>query len=139
MRQTAIPLSLVALMLLTSVTLRSAAPAIAQSGGDYELTSSSVDGGGATSSGGSYSLYNTSGQPDASDELSGGSYSLEGGFWNGSTGGGPTTVTLSSFSAKSNAGPEASLIWPWLVGVAALVMGGVLWVRRRLNTRGNLK
>ena len=113
--------------------------AVAQSGGDYELTSSSVDSGGATSSRGSYSLYGTGGQPDAGGELSGGSYGMEGGFWNSSTGGGPTAVALSSFSAKSNAGRDGSLIWPWLVGVATLAMGGVLWVRKRLSTRGNFK
>jgi hypothetical protein len=139
MRQTAIPLSLVVLLLLISVILRSAAPAVAQSGGDYELTSSSVDGGGATSSGGSYSLYGISGQPDAGGESRGGSYSVDGGFWNSNTGGGATVVTLSSFSARSSAGLEASLVWPWLVGVATLVTGGVLWVRRRLSTRGNFK
>jgi len=62
---------------------------------------------------------------------------MEGGFWNSSTGGGPTAVTLSSYSAKSNAGRDGSLIWPWLVGVATLVMGSVVWVRKRLNARGD--
>jgi hypothetical protein len=41
----------------------------------------------------------------------------------------PTTVTLSSFAAKSSAGLVASLAWLWLVGVLALIMGGVVWVR----------
>ena len=49
----------------------------------------------------------------------------------------PTTITLSSFAARSRAGLEASLVWPWLVGVAALAISGVLWVRRRERTRGN--
>jgi hypothetical protein len=44
---------------------------------------------------------------------------------------GPTGITLSSFTAKSSAGLEASLVWPWLVGVATLAMGGVLWISRR--------
>src|SRR5262245_6756382 len=41
-----------------------------------------IDGGGGTSSGGSYSLSGTIGQPDAGT-LSGGNYTLEGGFWPG--------------------------------------------------------
>ena len=56
--------------------------ALAQSG-DYDLTWSTVDGGGATfSSGGHYSLGGTAGQPDAGP-LEGGEYSLLGGFWGG--------------------------------------------------------
>ena len=57
--------------------------ALAQSGGGYDLTWSTVDGGGATfSSGGDYSLGGTAGQPDAGP-LEGGEYSLLGGFWGG--------------------------------------------------------
>src|SRR5438477_1677189 len=41
-----------------------------------------VDGGGGTSSGGSFTLTGTIGQPDAG-RLSGGNYTLEGGFWPG--------------------------------------------------------
>lgn len=41
-----------------------------------------IDGGGGTSSGGSYTISGTIGQPDASTTvLSGGSYELRGGFW----------------------------------------------------------
>jgi LPXTG-site transpeptidase (sortase) family protein len=58
-----------------------AAIVLAQSGG-YDLSWWTVDGGGATfSTGGSYRLGGTIGQPDAG-ELSGGSYTLYGGFWN---------------------------------------------------------
>src|SRR5882672_7661805 len=52
-----------------------------------------IDGGGRTSSSGIYTLSGTIGQPDAGT-LSGGSYTLEGGFWPGlvvpSTGEAPT-------------------------------------------------
>lgn len=54
----------------------------AQSGGGYDLTWSTIDSGGGTSTGGTYSLAGTVGQPDAGT-LSGGSYSLDGGFWAG--------------------------------------------------------
>ena len=40
-----------------------------------------TDGGGGTSGGGGYSLSCTIGQPDAGPTMSGGSYSLIGGFW----------------------------------------------------------
>ena len=76
MRQTMLLLALVALLLLSSV-------ARAQSGGGYDLTWSTVDGGGYTwSEGGGYSLGGTVGQPDAG-VLSGGDYTLAGGFWGG--------------------------------------------------------
>jgi hypothetical protein len=69
--------ALLALLLLASV-------ALAQEGGPYDLSWSTVDGGGQTfSSGGAYELGGTIGQPDAGC-MEGGSYSLCGGFWPGS-------------------------------------------------------
>jgi hypothetical protein len=52
--------------------------------GGYSLDWWTVDGGGGSSStGGSYSLGGSIGQPDAGTS-SGGTYLLEGGFWGGS-------------------------------------------------------
>ncbi len=69
---------LVVIALTTSQTI---APASAQSGGGYDLTWNSIDGGGGMfSTGGSYSLGGTIGQADAGT-MSGGSYTLNGGFW----------------------------------------------------------
>ncbi len=48
--------------------------------GQYEIRQSTIDGGGRTSSGGSYTLRGTIGQPDAGDSA-GGQYELLGGFW----------------------------------------------------------
>jgi len=53
-----------------------------QTGGPYELTWSTIDGGGGQSSGGQYVLTGTIGQPDA-DWSSAGDYELLGGFWPG--------------------------------------------------------
>ena len=73
----------VALLLLPALILGGTAPALAQSGGPYDLTWSTVDGGGVMfSAGGAYSLGGTVGQPDAGP-LAGGSYTLLGGFWGG--------------------------------------------------------
>jgi hypothetical protein len=47
-----------------------------------------IDGGGGTSTGGSFSLSGTIGQPDAGGPMTGGTFSLVGGFWAGSGGGG---------------------------------------------------
>lgn len=52
----------------------------AQSSENYNLSWFTIDGGGGTSSGGVYVLSGTIGQPDAG-QLSGGDYSLVGGFW----------------------------------------------------------
>ena len=61
-------------------------PVLAQSGGGYDLTWSTVDGGGGASSGGAYALGGTIGQPDAG-AMTGGAYSLVGGFWGGGVSG----------------------------------------------------
>ena len=71
--------SLVAILLL----LAGVALVQAQVGGGYDLTWSTVDGGGDTySTGGGYTLGGTAGQPDAG-VLSGSGYTLGGGFWKG--------------------------------------------------------
>lgn len=50
----------------------------------HEITWHSIDGGGAVfSSGGDWRLGGTIGQPDAGAPMSGGGYSLSGGFWPG--------------------------------------------------------
>ncbi len=67
---------LVALVLM----LASPMPVEAQSGGSYVLEWSTIDGGGGQSSGGSYSLTGTIGQPDAAYSAAG-AYEVFGGFW----------------------------------------------------------
>ena len=59
-----------------------AASVFGQSGGQYELSWSTIDGGGGTSSGGPYVLTGTIGQADA-DWTEGGGYEVLGGFWPG--------------------------------------------------------
>ena len=49
---------------------------------NYAIDWFTIDGGGGTSTGGVYSVSGTIGQPDAGT-MSGGSYSLVGGFWGG--------------------------------------------------------
>jgi len=57
----------------------------AQSGGGYDLTWNTIDGGGAMfSTSGTYSLGGTIGQPDAG-MMSGGLFTLANGFWGGAT------------------------------------------------------
>jgi hypothetical protein len=69
--------------LLLALPVLLPALALAQTGGGYDLTWSTIDGGGYTfSTGGSYSLGGTVGQPDAGG-LTGGGYTLGGGFWGG--------------------------------------------------------
>ena len=63
----------VALVLLAPLVL-----ALASNG--YDLSWWTADGGGGSSMAGSYTLSGTAGQPDAG-VLTGGSYSLAGGFW----------------------------------------------------------
>jgi hypothetical protein len=81
-------ISLLSAMVILAIT---ATAALAQTGGGtstmlsagYELMWSTIDGGGYMfSTGGGYSLGGTMGQPDAG-ALSGGGYTLIGGFWGG--------------------------------------------------------
>jgi hypothetical protein len=70
-------------LFLAACLLLPAAVVLAQAGGGYELTWSTVDAGGLTfSAGGGYTLGGTIGQPDA-QLLTGGGYALAGGFWPG--------------------------------------------------------
>jgi hypothetical protein len=72
---------ILALTLLTLTTLLAVA-AHAQSGSGYDLSWWTIDGGGITfAAGGTFNLGGTVGQPDASNALTGGPYSLRGGFW----------------------------------------------------------
>jgi|SRR5208282_862337 len=48
---------------------------------NYSIDWYKVAGGGGTSTGGTYQVSGTIGQPDASDTMSGGNYTLIGGFW----------------------------------------------------------
>lgn len=69
--------------LLLALAVLAPALALAQSGGGYDLSWSTIDGGGYTwSTGGPYALGGTAGQADAG-VLSGGPYTLGGGFWGG--------------------------------------------------------
>ena len=47
----------------------------------FEITSSTIDGGGGTSTNAQFSLSGTIGQPDAGTTLTNGQYSVTGGFW----------------------------------------------------------
>jgi hypothetical protein len=76
----------VALALLVASILAVSA-VLAQTGGGYDLTWSTIDGGGGGSAGGGYQLAGTFGQPDAGTTLSNGVYALSGGFWGGTAAG----------------------------------------------------
>ncbi len=80
----------------------------AQSGGSYGLSWSTIDGGGAASTGGAYAVTGTAGQPDAGNG-SGGVWTLSGGFWRAglmTTGIPPASETVPSrfqlFAARPN-------------------------------------
>jgi hypothetical protein len=86
-RQMTHPHRRLTLVLLVAAILGAGA-VFAQTGGGYDLNWSTIDAGGGSSASGGYQLAGTLGQPDAGATLSGGVYSLAGGFWSGvSTGG----------------------------------------------------
>jgi hypothetical protein len=71
-------LRLAACALLLSILSLLPATASAQS---YSINWYKIAGGGGTSTGGTYTVSGTIGQPDASGAMSGGNYSVTGGFW----------------------------------------------------------
>ena len=77
----------VALLACALIVLLLAAPrASSQTGGAYDLTWNTIDGGGTTfATGGGYELGGTIGQADAG-VMSGGAYVLGDGFWSGAFG-----------------------------------------------------
>ena len=95
---------------------------IASAQGGYDLPWWTVDGGGDTSSGGSYVLSGTIGQPDAGG-LSGGSYMLVGGFWSAFTEK-PTTIDLYSFTAEAG---DDRVTLAWETGTEVDNAGFNLW------------
>ena len=50
-------------------------------GQQYAIDWFTIDGGGGTSTGGVYQVSGSIGQPDAGPTMSGGNYSVDGGFW----------------------------------------------------------
>jgi hypothetical protein len=101
-----------------------AMPALAQTGNGYDLTWSTVDDSGSSySSGNGYWLGGTTGQSDAG-ELTGGSYSLVGGFWQVKQEY-PTVVSL----IKLGAGNLRTKPWSSLFSIITIIVGMVLfWV-----------
>jgi hypothetical protein len=77
-----VPVVVLLVFFVALQTGQGAFTALAQTGGGYDLTWNTIDGGGGTSTGGAYTLSGTIGQPDAG-ALSGGAYTLNGGFWGG--------------------------------------------------------
>jgi hypothetical protein len=92
-------------LLVLGICLLSPALAGAQSGGGFDLSWNTVDGGGGTfSSSGPFGLGGTAGQPDAGT-LAGGSFALFGGFWGVTLiGGGPPLLSIGDVSV-----PEGNL------------------------------
>jgi hypothetical protein len=75
MKNKIILLLLVSTVLVSLVTLVSAAPTA------FSLPWWTLDGGGGTSQGGDFVVSGTIGQSEASHRMSGGGFSLVGGFW----------------------------------------------------------
>lgn len=88
--------------LLTVVFALLCSSAAAQSGGDFEITRSVVAGGGGDSAGGTFGVSGTKGQPKAGATLTGGAFSLTGGFWHPEFG--PTAALVSVTGRVSTAG-----------------------------------
>jgi hypothetical protein len=75
----------------------------------YSIDWHKIAGGGGTSSGGQYSVSGTVGQPDAGVPMSGGSYSITGGFWS-------LISVVGPLLTISHSGNSVSVSWPNMAG-----------------------
>ena len=103
---------------LSMVLLMFAAAALAglEAPGGYDLSWNTVDGGGGTSSGGAYELSGTIGQPDAGTTMTGGAFTLAGGFWPGAgpaVNPCPADIAPSGGDGTVNAGDLLAVINSW--------------------------
>jgi hypothetical protein len=96
--------SLVALVLLTA-SLRAQ---------QYSISSFSISSGGDTSVGGGYSISGSIAQVDGAGTLSGGSYTLDPGFWNLDATAGPVPETIFDNTTGSDNGGEGATTNVWL-------------------------
>lgn len=67
----------------SSVSLPFGLLAVAAAAQPFTIPWHTLDGGGGLSSGGSFSVAGTVGQPDAGQPMRGGPFSIRGGFWEG--------------------------------------------------------
>ena len=148
LRHLLVRLPVLAVLLLVGGSLA----AYAQTGGGYDLTWWTVDGGGETGiSGGEYTLLSTAGQPDAEVPVSGGQYTLLGGFWPGESlvrqsdvylpiilrgSSSPMADLVGSFSLspnKSNYSASESVLVTAVVTNVSTVAAGAFWVDFYIN------
>lgn len=82
---------------------------------NYSIDWYEIAGGGGTSTGATYQVTGTIGQPDASGAMTGGSYSLTGGFWSlisvVQTAGAPTSTITHSGNTVKVSWPYPSTGW----------------------------
>ncbi len=83
----------------------------------YSIDWFTIDGGGGTSTGGTYSLSGTIGQPDAG-VMTGGSYSLTGGFWS------IQAIDIPGFPRLSITPAGNNVIISWTPGTLGFVLQG---------------
>lgn len=89
----------VSLLVGALVVVIGSGSALAQSGGTFNLRTTTLDAGGGTSTGGAFTLSGTVGQHDANPtSTSGGMFTVIGGFWQGALS--ALEVTLNSFEAQ---------------------------------------
>ncbi len=102
-----------ALIGLVGLLLVATAVTFAQSGAGFDLSWSTIDGGGGTSSGGGFVLSGSIGQADAGGPISGGSFALNGGFWQ------PSCAVPQAVTNESIQPASGSVQLSWTSGAAA--------------------
>src|SRR6476661_1860656 len=101
--------SLTRVLPLALVLLACAAMPAAVHAQSYSIDWYTIDGGGGTSTGGVYSVSGTIGQPDAGGPMTGGNFTLSGGFWSLFAVQTPGAPLLRIFLTSTN---TAVVAWP---------------------------
>ena len=96
---------------LISAALLFAGGALTARSQSFSIDWFTIDGGGGTSTGGVYSVSGTIGQPDAGTMMSGGNFSVEGGFW--SIIAAVQTIGAPTLTVMLTATNTAVIFWPF--------------------------
>ncbi|MDM7923114.1 MAG: hypothetical protein QUS14_12510 [Pyrinomonadaceae bacterium] len=98
------------IVLLSAILLALTGLTFAQSGGNFSITKSVIAGGGGSASGGNFSVNGTIGQAVAGGPSTGGSFSLQSGFWSG--GSSPVTQNIALFDFDGDGKSDLSTFKP---------------------------
>lgn len=107
-------------LLALALSLLAGGMSLAQTGGDFDLSWWTVDGGGGVASGDGFGLTGSVGQPEMAPALTGGDFTLTSGFWPGESSGGEPPACDRPLTSVDLSGPASGETGETLTFVASV-------------------